>query len=644
MPVNPLTEDLLNSMNIGNSSYAKYPNPFFDLANNYVPKNIKTLFKFCRDYYYTNGFLRNVITKLTEYPITDILYESNISKEIKKKYDSIFNEHLHIKSFLIEVGLDYFTYGNSFITVMMKEKRFLQCTHCKYESVFDEFKDVSLKGFSFIGTCPKCKTTKVGLNATDRPISAIENFRLVRLAPENITIDYNPLTGRCLYYYDIPQKLKSKILSNDRSVLADIPLIFLESLKKKKKIQLDNDNLYHLKYPSLAEEDMGWGKPMILPAIKDIYYLQLLRRGNEAIINEHLVPKKVVSPANTVLDPFSQLSLGKWKSEIESTLKKWKHDPNYIAVMPIPIQYQEMGGNARMLMATPELRFQEEIIINSMGVPLEFIKGGTSWTGSSISLRIVENHFLNYRELLEDFLNFFLIKKLNTFLGLPPIRVYFKRFKMSDDSESKQLAMNLNSMGKLSDARLLDDFGYDYNEEIQAIRKSRAEALDLQIIEKAKIAEAEGQAMMISAKYQARANKVMQDEPMKMKAELFINEISAELGTTPMDPYQLIEKYTLELLSMPDEYRNQRLQQMQQKMPITTSLIMQKLNQYFSAQAQQQQAVMQEEQRRAQKEQEEAKNVSKKEAPNKKEIGQREQDKISIREKEKTVGQKRGEP
>ena len=38
MPVKPVTD----ADYVGNS--IKYPNPFFDLANNFIPKNIKTLF------------------------------------------------------------------------------------------------------------------------------------------------------------------------------------------------------------------------------------------------------------------------------------------------------------------------------------------------------------------------------------------------------------------------------------------------------------------------------------------------------------------------------------------------------------------------------------------------------------------------
>lgn len=101
-------------------------------------------------------------------------------------------------------------------------------------------------------------------------------------------------------------------MRGDRHIIEDTPMLFLNAVKEKKKVELDNRTFYHFKRPGLSESDMGWGKPVILPALKKIYYLQVLQRGNEAIAHEHIVPKKAISPANTAtLDPLTQLNLPK---------------------------------------------------------------------------------------------------------------------------------------------------------------------------------------------------------------------------------------------------------------------------------------------------------------------------------------------
>lgn len=586
MPVTELTE---NSMLFSSSGakIVRYPDPFFDLANNYIPKNIKSLFKFCRNFFFTNSFLRNVITKLTEYPITDILYDTALEEKVKNDYDVMLNDKLKIKPFLIEIGLDYFTMGNVFISLVIPAKRFLKCSVCGEAHTIESI-PYKFKNYSFYGVkCPSCKTENVLMHPQDEIVKSADNLKFVRWAPDNIDIEYNPITGSATYYYTIPNKIKNQIIAGNKTILKDIPLAFLDALKLNKKLELDKNNFYHMKYPTIAEEDMGWGKPMILPALKDIYYLQTLRRGNEAIVHEHLVPKKVISPAsNGTIDPYSQMNLGQWKSEVQDQVSKWKIDPNHIAIFPIPMQYQELGGNAKMLMLTPEMRFLEETIINSLGVPLEFIKGGTSWTGSSVSLRIVENHFLTYRELLLDFLNYFLIPKLATYLNYPRIKVHFKKFKMSDDSESKQLLIQLNSSGKIDDRTLHEEFGLNHYEIKNSLNMSRTEDREEAVLNAEKQAEAQGRAQMILAKYQARAQKLAQDEIFKYKVELFEDELQKENEAIPEDPFKLIDKLSIELLNLPGNMQSQKLLELSRNMPTTYTLVLERLNQFQTEQLQ----------------------------------------------------------
>jgi len=327
----------------------------------------------------------------------------------------------------------------------------------------------------------------------------------------------------------------------------------------------------------------------------------------------------------------SQMNLGKWRTQIETQVEKWKKDPNHIGIFPIPIGYQELGGNARMLLLTPELKFLEENIINSLGVPLEFIKGGASWTGSSISLRIVENHFLTYRELLMDFLNYFVMNRLNAFLKIPKVKLKFKKFKMNDDTETKQLAIELNTAGKISDYTLLSEMGHDPETEAEANKLMRESFTEEQIKSGELSAEAQGKALVIQARYQVRAQRAANDERVKLQAELFQEELIKENLGIPEDPLKLIDKYAMEVFYMDPKTQQQYLDEMAIRMPITYRLVLDRLNMYQAemynlpmiGQSMPNPAIPHE--------------------PNKKEVGTREGDKVKIRDKEKTKGATRGE-
>lgn len=561
------------------TSDKKYPNPFFDLANNMIPSNIKTLFKYCHAFFHTDPFLSNVVRKLTEYPLTEILYQEGTDDKTKAKYDVLLHEKLKINSLLIEIGLDYYTYGNCFISMFMKTKRYLVHPRTNERIPIDKAK-YEYKAYKF-NIWDDVTKSFLECEVEDDPINSIESLRLVRWNPENIDISYNPITGESVYYYEIPNDLKKSIVSGDKHIIATTPLIFLEAVKNKKRVVLDNKTFYHFKRPGLSESDMGWGKPVVLSALKKIYYLQVLQRGNEAIAHEHIVPKKAISPANTAtLDPLTQLNLPKWTGEMESTIKKWRQDPNYIAVFPIPIGYQELGGNARGLMLTPEMRFLEENIINSLGVPIEFIKGGASWTGSSISLRIVENMFLTYRGLLLDFVNHFLLPRLHFFLGYPEVKVRFKDFKMADDSQQKQLMLQLSEMGKVSDQKLLDLFGLssqsmekELDDSVRQMSEQQARAQIMQ-------AEAQGQGNVILAKYQVRAQIEATREQLKQRLLKLQEEVQKEQGGVDMDYMSLIENIAVQLMYLPPEQQIGEMEKLRKQAPTTHGLVMELVQAY----------------------------------------------------------------
>jgi hypothetical protein len=321
---------------------------------------------------------------------------------------------------------------------------------------------------------------------------------------------------------------------------------------------------------------MGWGKPILLSALADIWYMQTLRRGNEAIAAEHIVPFRTLFPAPTgAIDPFSQMNLRTWRSKLETDILKWKQDPNHIGIFPIPIGSQNIGGDAKILLVTAELKFLEETIINSLGVPIEFIKGGATWTGSSISLRIVENHFLTYRGQLEDFVNNFIIRKAVELIKYPSVSVHFKRLRMADDTETKRLILELAATNKISLSRVLEEFGISFEEEKENIKQSKEFEIQLAMDSAMKEAEAAGKAQEIAAKYQVRAQQAMMDEQARIREAKFKDELTAESQGDPseMDLSTVIDKYAEEIMLLDPAGQMEALGKLEGKMPYHAALV-----------------------------------------------------------------------
>ena len=270
-----------------------YGSPFFDLSSFYMPSSFKKFFEWSRHFFLTNNLIAPVVNQLSRYPITDLIYNTE-SDDIRKVYKAIYEDILHMHATLIEIGLDYHTYGNAFISLNLPFKRALICPKCKVR--FD-IKDVKYKfrldKVSFEGVCDSCKKL-VKYIPKDEIIKLPKKMRIVRYYPGNIFIKYNSLTGETQYQYKIPSKDRKQIKSGDKFFIENTPLQYLHAVSKNAMVIFRDDRLFHFKRSNIAGSDMEWGIPIILPAMKKAFYLQILQRAQEAIAIQHIVPLTIL--------------------------------------------------------------------------------------------------------------------------------------------------------------------------------------------------------------------------------------------------------------------------------------------------------------------------------------------------------------
>ena len=361
---------------------------------------------------------------------------------------------------------------------------------------------------------PRAVAFGVPAHAFDDYIKSVKGIRLLRWNPEDVNIRYNDLTGEYAYYYDIPVQLKNDIIMGKKGVVEEVPQIFIEGLKKRKAIVFNRDNIYHFKRPTLAGKDRGWGVPLLLPVLKDAFYLQILKKSQEAIALEHIVPLRILFPqaGSATADPYSTINLGEWKDQISEELQRWRLDNNYIPILPLPVGNQTIGGDGRALLLGQEIRMWSEQIITGMGMPQELIFGGLSYSASNVSLRMLENMFIGY---MTDHLHMlkWVINSISSYMDWDPVKVKFKPFKMADDLQRKAYNFQLNQAGKISDTTLLADSDFDPEREDNLIKSETDKRAEAQ--KKARLAQAdiEGEGQMIMMRWQLKA----QQEQMQMQ-------------------------------------------------------------------------------------------------------------------------------
>jgi ssDNA-binding Zn-finger/Zn-ribbon topoisomerase 1 len=489
-----------------------YPNPFFDVAHTYLPTTIKELFKYTRYYFLTQGQINAVTFKMAEYPVTDIFVEHE-DKGTKEKWEEMLHDTLRIRSHQIESGLDYFTYGNEFTTISFPFIKALTCAQCKFTERADKLRNnYQFSNYEFRLNCPKCGNNAPA-KVTETYLKNPAGIKVIRLSPEDIEITYNELTGVSTYFYQIPGAVRSDITVGKKEIVESVPQIYIQSLRQQKGIVLQQSNLYHMKRATIAFQDRGWGIPLIFPVLKDAFLLQLLRKATESILLEHIIPLRVLFPqaASGTTDPFTTINLVEWKEQMAAEIARWRVDPSYIPILPLPIGTQTVGGDGKALLLFGETQQQLDTIITGMGVPREFIQGGLSWSGSNVSIRMLENAFIGYMGQQRLQLNW-IIKSIATYLDWPMVRARFKPFKMADDLQRKMFYLQLNQAQKLSDTTLLSDSDFSQEEEDQIRNKELEKRLQSTKKEQLAMAEIQGEVQLVTMKYQAKAQKAQMQE------------------------------------------------------------------------------------------------------------------------------------
>lgn len=491
----------------GTRRISVYPNPFFDLAQAYLPKTVKDLFRWCRYYAITNPLIGTVIHKMSAYPITELVYEG-LNPGVQLQWQELFEDRLRIRPFLIEANLDKQCYGNSFVSVGFPFRKYLTCKGCGARKPIERVKKWRLRNYTFHIEC------ECGYNgeatAKDQYTKSLSGIRLIRWNPERISIRYNEATGERTYFYDIPPSVRNDVTNSHAPVVERVPQIFIEAIKHKKSIILKNDHVFHASRPSVSGNSGGWGTPLLFRVLKDVFYLQLLKRAQEAIFLGYTTPMRIFYPApqSASGDPFQMMNLGNWKDRIGKEIGRHRRDPLYIPVFPIPVGYQNVGGEGKALMLSQEIRVWSEHIISGMGVPPELLFSGVSWSGSNVSLRMLENEFLGDRKDNLALVRF-IMRQIAAHLGWLKITLRFKPFKMADDLQRAAFDLQLAQQKKLSFQTLLEGRDYDFNQEQDRVKKELPNELELGRKQQEYQAETAGRSQVTQTQYQVKAQQLL---------------------------------------------------------------------------------------------------------------------------------------
>lgn len=378
-------------------------------------------------------------------------------------------------SFVIDNGIITGNcYGNSFTSLLVPFRRYLSCKNCGLEMPLDKVYNspqcaFKWQNFEFHATCPKCRASGAW-NHIDRRSTDAQNMRVKRWSPHEIDILWDPYTDACSYVWKIPQDYRALIKAGHLHHLERASWEVIQAVKNEQNLMFDAGVVYHLREDALAGmRNRGWGISRILTNFRQAWYTQILHRYNEAIALDYVIPFRVITPAprggdSQSADPVHTINLSNFSARVQAMLRARRTDPARWNVLPFPVNYQALGGDASQLAPRDLLEQSLETLLKCIGMPVELFNGTLSLQAAPAALRLFEANWSHLPHNLNRFLND-LADTVSRALSWEPVNVKLTRVTHADDLNRQMAKLQLMQGQMISKTTGLKSVGIDYEEE-----------------------------------------------------------------------------------------------------------------------------------------------------------------------------------
>jgi hypothetical protein len=447
-----------------------FPDPYLDYASTQMPRSIYDVFRWCEFVWVTYGTYRMACQRVVRYFLTKIEL-TDASDDEKEKYED-FIEDIHVMEALATAGDNRTAYGNCFISLYQPFRRYLKCPKCHTTKPIDAI-NYSWEGWQFHAKCDMKDCPYTGpFSRVDRRSTESDKIKYVFWPPQEMRLVYHPVSQETEYRWEIPEYFRAAIREGNRFYLEKTPWEIIDAIKNEQVFKFDDDVIFHMRDTTICGvRTFGWGVPMIMSNFKQAWYVQVLKRYNEAIALDYIIPFRVITPrpgTSKEADPLLNMNLGHFNSRVMAMFAKHRRDPTTIHALPFPVDLQLLGAEGKNLAPTDLLDHGTDEFLNAQGVPAEMYRGTLQWQAMPTALRLFERTWVSLVTDLNALINwsFKRISKLNNWENL---KGRLQPVTLADDIEKKQIQLQLAAGQQISKQTALAPFGINFRDEIKRV-------------------------------------------------------------------------------------------------------------------------------------------------------------------------------
>lgn len=429
------------------------------------PQNLRERRAFYRFFYNTNEIIGQALDIHSTLPLSKLRLVPPKGKNKHQnnyvyKFFTKMCEDMKLFKTLIEITHEYYLFGNAFIFAEEDDWK---------ESI--EPDELSTKREE---AKQRSQLLKDKYDISDKNPLFKGWKKLLILPPDQVRVRKLPLTDEVAIEY-MPDPETRKFLTSDvpldptdptKKLDYSISRELREKVRQSGVIPLDTDpntgsHVYHLARKKSQYEPLGVS--IVERCINTLILMDKLRQAQTSIASRHMTPMRIVWAEDLNTDDVDNL-----REQVDLALV----DPDFSIVANYEIHWEEMGSSGRLLDVEAEMESSLNRLLAGLGVTREVLTGEGTYTGSRISLEIMNTMYLLFREVIQDYIENYLFKPIarkkgfveyddygNEVLLYP--RLSFTRLAIRDNEQFFDAAFQLYQKGSISVDLILDILNID---------------------------------------------------------------------------------------------------------------------------------------------------------------------------------------
>jgi hypothetical protein len=429
------------------------------------PQNLRERRAFYRFFYNSNELVGRAIDIHSELPMSKLRLvppkaKNHHQAEYVQKFFTDMCENMKLFETLIEVSFEFQIFGNAYIYAEDNDLR----DGLSPDEISAKKEEAKQKA-EFLKNKYDIKDTNPLYKGWSK---------LLILPPDQVRVRKLPLTDAVAIEYQ-PDPETRKFLTSDipfdptdptRKIKNDISEELKEKVRQSGVIPMDTDpysgsHVHHIARKKSQYEPMGTS--ILERCVGTLIYMDKLRQAQTSIASRHMTPMRIVWS-----EGLSNSDVDNLREQVDLALV----DPDFSIIANYEIHWEEMGSQGRILDLEGEYTGCTDRLLAGLGMTREILTGEGSYSGSRISLEIMNTQYLLFRERIQEYVENYLFKPVarkkgfieyddygNEVLIYP--RLSFTRLSIRDNERFFDSVFQLYQKGSISVDLILDILNID---------------------------------------------------------------------------------------------------------------------------------------------------------------------------------------